>query len=358
MNILVINPGGASTKIAAFSDENELFKRTIDHTAEDLKAFSRVFDQYAYRRGLIAQAVADAGMQLEQFDCIVGRGGLVRPLPGGTYRVNDRMIEDLRNAVEGEHASNLGAVLARTIGDELGVPSFVVDPVAVDEMMPKARISGIRDLERPSWFHALNHKAVARWAAQRLGKAYEDCNFIVAHLGSGNSIVAHSHGRMVDGSGGRTNGPFSPERSGGLPTYPLVELCYSGKYTHEEMVRKLSSVGGMYDYLGTKDAREIQARIDDGDAEAKLIFDAFVYAVAKEICSYGATFEGKVDRIVLTGGLAHSTYVVEEVRRMTAFLAPMEVVAGEFEMEALALGALRVLRGQEAAKEYGEDQTC
>ena len=356
MKILVINPGGTSTKIAVFEDEKELFKRSITHTAEDLMPYPHVFDQYSYRKDLIEKTVEEAGYPLSGFDCVVGRGGLVRPIPGGTYRVNDRMIDDLRSAVEGEHASNLGAVVARAIGDELGVPSFVVDPVAVDEMMPKARISGISDLERPSWFHALNHKAVARWAAERMGKAYEDCNFIIAHLGSGNSIVAHQKGRMVDGSGGRTNGPFSPERSGGLPTYPLVELCYSGKYTHAEMVQKLSSVGGMYDYLGTKDAQEIEARMAAGDEKAKVVYEAFVYAVAKEICSYAATFEGKVDRIVLTGGIAHSGYVVREVGRMTAFLAPIEVVAGEFEMVALALGALRVLRGQEEAKEYGKTE--
>ena len=352
MKLLVINPGGTSTKIAVFQDETEVLKKNITHTAEDLRPFPRVCDQYTYRKELIVRTVEAEGHPISGFDCVVGRGGLVRPIPGGTYAVSDRMIEDLRNAVEGEHASNLGAVIARRLGDQLGVPSFVVDPVAVDEMMPKARVSGISDLERPSWFHALNHKAVARWAAERIGKSYEDCNFIIAHLGSGNSIVAHAKGRMVDGSGGRTNGPFSPERSGGLPTYPLVELCYSGKYTHEEMIAKLSSVGGMYDYLGTKDAQEIEHRMNNGDEKAKLVYEAFVYSVAKEICAYGATFSGSVDRIVLTGGIAHSDYVVREIGRMTSFVAPMEVVAGEFEMVALALGALRVLRGEETAKEY------
>ena len=352
MKILVINPGGTSTKIAVFEDEKQLFKANITHTAEDLKSFHRVFDQFAYRKELVLKEVTEQGIRLEELSAVAGRGGLMEPIPGGTYAVNDRMVEDMRNAVHGEHPSNLGAVLAREIGDELGSPSFVVDPVSVDELMPMARISGISDLERPSWFHALNHKAVARWAAERMGKPYEECDLIVAHLGSGNSIVAHKHGRMIDGSGGRTNGPFSPERSGGLPTYPLVELCYSGMYTHEEMVAKLSSVGGMYDYLGTKDAQEVERRIKAGDEKAKLVYEAYVYAIAKEICSYAAAFEGKVDRIVLTGGIAHSDYVVSEVGRMTAFLAPMEVVAGEFEMEALALGALRVLRGEEAALSY------
>ena len=352
MKILVINPGGTSTKIAVFEDDKQLFKTNITHTAEDLKPFRKVFDQFAYRKELILQAVTEQGIELKALSAVAGRGGLMEPIPGGTYGVNDRMVEDMRNAVHGEHPSNLGSVLAKEIGDELGIPSFVVDPVSVDELMPMARISGISDLERPSWFHALNHKAVARWAAERVGKPYEECDLIVAHLGSGHSIVAHKHGRMIDGSGGRTNGPFSPERSGGLPTYPLLELCYSGRYTHEEMVAKLSSVGGMYDYLGTKDAQEVERRMEAGDEKAKLVYEAYVYAIAKEICSYAAAFEGKVDRIVLTGGIAHSDYVVSEVGRMTAFLAPMEVVAGEFEMEALALGALRVLRGEEAALSY------
>lgn len=276
----------------------------------------------------------------------------MNPILGGTYLVNDRMIEDLQNAIHGEHPSNLGSALAKSIGIESGAPAYVVDPVSVDELMPIARISGISDLERPSWFHALNHKAVARWAAERLGKKYEDCHLIIAHLGSGNSIVAHKKGQMIDGSGGRTNGPFSPERSGGLPTYPLVNLCYSGKYTQEEMVEKLSSIGGMYDYLGTKDAEEVERRMKEGDEKASLIYQAFVYAISKEICSYAAAFCGQVDCIVLTGGIAHSQYVVDQVTKMTGFLAPVEVVAGEFEMEALALGALRVLQGKEEAKIY------
>lgn len=352
MKILVINPGGFSTKIAVFEDETQLTKANITHTAEELKPFAHVFDQFQFRKELVVRTVEEAGFSMKDIACVVGRGGLVRPVEGGTYPVNEQMLQDLKNAVEGEHASNLGAVIAADIGKELGIPAYVVDPVAVDEMMPKARISGISDLERPSWFHALNHKAVARWVAESIGKSYEQCNLIVAHLGSGNSIVAHKNGRMIDGSGGRTNGPFSPERSGGLPTYPLVQLCYSGKYTHAEMVAKLSSVGGMYDYLGTKDAQQIESRMNAGDEKATVVYEAFVYSVAKEICSYAAAFDGKVDRIVLTGGLAHSDYVTREVGRMTAFLAPMSVVAGEFEMEALALGALRVLRGEEQPKEY------
>ncbi|MEG1917877.1 MAG: butyrate kinase, partial [Oscillospiraceae bacterium] len=344
---LVINPGGSSTKISVFEGRQEVLKENITHTAADLAPFPHVFDEYAYRKDLIVRTVEAAGHPMSSFDCVVGRGGLMRPLVGGTYAVNDRMVEDLRNAVNGEHASNLGAVIAKQLGDEIGVPSFVVDPVAVDEMIPEARITGISDIEKLSWFHALNHKAVSRKVAEGMGKRYEDCNFIVAHLGSGISIVAHEKGRMIDGSGGRTDGPFSPERSGGLPTYQLIELCYSGKYTHEEMVRKVSFVGGMYDYLGTKDMREIETLALAGDEKYAAILNAFIYQVSKEIALYGASLRGKVDRVILTGGIAHSNYVVEQVTGRVSYLAPVEVVPGEMEMEALALGALRVLEGQE-----------
>lgn len=352
MKVLVINPGGSSTKFSVFEDRKELFKKNITHTGEDLQPFPTVFDEYEYRTGMIVEELERAGYSLNSFGCIVGRGGLMRPLPGGTYPVNDRMIDDLRNAVNGEHASNLGAVIAKNIGDEIGVPSFVVDPVAVDEMIEVARITGISDLTKKSWFHALNHKAVARKTAESIGGRYEDYNFIVAHLGSGISIVAHEKGKMIDGSGGRTDGPFSPERSGGLLTYQLINLCYSGKYTHDEMVRKVSSAAGMYDYLGTKDMIEVEKRIAQGDEKARLIFDAFIYQVAKEIALYGASLRGNVDRIILTGGIAYSQKVTEEIIEYVSYLAPVEIIPGEMEMEALALGALRVLNGEEEAKVY------
>lgn len=352
MKILIINPGGTSTKIAVFEDEQEVFKASIAHTAEELKPFPHVFDEFEYRKNLIIDTVEKAGYDIKEFGCVAGRGGLCRPVEGGTYAVNDLLIEDFRNAVCGEHASNLGAVIAKAIGDEIGVPSFIVDPVAVDEMIDMARITGISELERPAWFHALNHKAVARSIAEKIGKKYEECNFIVAHLGSGISICAHKNGKMVDGSGGRTNGPFSPERCGSLPTYPLVQLCYSGKYTESEMVNKISKFAGMYDYLGTKDSREVEKRIAEGDEKAKLVYDAFIYHTAKEICSYVPSLEGPVDRIIVTGGIAHSKYVTDEIARLTACVAPTEVVAGEYEMVALAKGSLRVMNGEEPAKEY------
>lgn len=352
MRILAINPGGTSTKISVFDDKREILKKSIVHTREDLKPYNKVFDEYEYRKSLILDTLRKEKIELNSIDATVGRGGLMKPIEGGTYRVNYKMIDDLRNEVNGEHASNLGAALAKNIGDEIGVPSFVVDPVSVDEFDEVSRITGISDIEKASWLHALNHKAVSRKIAQKLGGRYEDFNFIVAHLGSGISIVAHKNGKMIDGSGGRSDGPFSPERSGGLLTYPLVELCYSGKYTKEEMVTKVSSIGGMYDYLGTKDMIEIQERIEAGDEKAKLIMDAFIYQIAKEISMYGASLYGKIDRIILTGGISYSEFVTEEVIKRVSYLAPVEIVPGEMEMEALVLGALRVLNGEEKEKIY------
>ena len=352
MKILVINPGGTSTKISIFEDCTSVFNKNISHTAADLASFNTVFDQFNLRKDLIIKAVLEAGLSLDDFGCVVGRGGLLQNISGGIYTINQAMIDDLKAAVAGEHPANLGAVLAKSIADEKGLPAFVVDPVSVDEFDDISRISGLSDLERPSWMHALNQKAVGRQIAQNLGGKYEDYNFIIAHLGSGISIAAHRKGRMVDGSGGRSNGPFSPERSGDLPAYPLIKLCYSGQYTLEEITAKVSTTGGMFGYLGTKDIREVEKLAESGHGQAQLILQAFIYQVSREISSYGATFCGQVDRIILTGGIAHSQVVVDGIKGQVAYLAPVEVVAGEMEMEALALGALSVLNGAAFPKLY------
>lgn len=353
MKILTINPGGTSTKIAVFENGREIFKENIVHTAEDLAPFPSVFDQFAYRKTHIIESLEKAGHTLSSCRAVVGRGGLLREITGGVYPVNQAMLDDLKNAVRGEHPSNLGAAIAKSLADEAGLPAFVVDPVSVDEFDEVSRISGLSDLERPSWMHALNHKAVGRQVAKTMGGRYEDFCFIIAHLGSGISIVAHKHGRMIDGSGGRSNGPFSPERCGDLPAYPLIQLCYSGRYTHKEMVDKVSAKSGFYDYLGTKDLQEVEKRAEAGDARTALILDAFIYQVAKEIAAYGAAFDGRVDRVILTGGISFSELVTKRIRDKVAYLAPVEIVPGEMEMEALALGALRVLGGEEEAKVYG-----
>lgn len=353
MKILVINPGGSSTKIAVFEEEKELFNRNISHTGEELRKYPGIFDQFSFRKEWIQRVLAEEGHDIRELDAVVGRGGLMREIQGGTYIIDDQMIEDLKAAIRGEHAANLGAPLADAMAKEIGKPSFVVDPVSVDEFQEISRITGIKDLRYSSWLHSLNHKAVARKAAAAMGGRYEDFNFIIAHLGSGISIVPHCRGRMIDGSGGRTNGPFSSDRSGGLPAYALIELCYSGKYSHKEMVDKVSSFGGFYDYLGTKDLLEVERRIDGGDQEVALVMEAFIYQISKEIASYGAALMGEVDRIILTGGIAHSQRVTLGVEKRVKYLAPVHVEAGEMEMEAMALGVLRVLRGEERPKVYG-----
>jgi len=352
MRILTINPGGTSTKVAIYENEREVFKKTIDHTQAELQGFKTLFDQYDYRKSLILKILEEQKEPLDGLSAVAGRGGLMKAIEGGVYTVNEAMISDLKNAIQGEHASNLGAVLARQIADEAGVEAYVVDPVSVDEFMAVSRLTGLSEIEKASWLHALNHKAVCRKTAAKLGGRYEAFNFIVAHLGSGISIAPHAHGRMIDGSGGRSDGPFSPERSGGIITYPLVKLCYSGKYTYGEMVDKISNTGGMYDYLGTKDMRDIENRCMSGDEKAQLVMDAFIYQVSKEIAMYGASLYGKVDRIILTGGIAYSAYVCQEIEKRVSYLAEVEIVPGEMEMEALALGALRVLSGEEAPKVY------
>ena len=352
MHILVINPGGTSTKVALYDDERLLFNSNIQHDDQRINAFACVFDQLDYRREAVEAVMHEEGFRLDQLACVVGRGGLLRRMEGGTYAVNDAMIETVREARFGEHPSNLGAVLARCLGDAQGIASFVVDPVSVDEFWDIARYSGLAELERPSWMHALNQKAVCREVAAQLKGKYADFNFIVAHLGSGISIAVHTRGRMVDGSGGRTNGAFSPERCGGLPTYPLVNLCYSGKYTHRELVDKISTGAGMFDYLGTKDMRDIEARYLQGEADVTPVFNAFIYQVSKDIARYGASVCGKVDRIILTGGIAYSPLVVRLVTERVGYLAPVVCLPGEMEMEALARGALRVLRGEETAATY------
>lgn len=352
MRILTINPGGTSTKVAIYENEREVFKKSIDHTQAELQGYKTLFDQYDYRKSLILKILEEQKEPLDGLSAVAGRGGLMKAIEGGVYTVNEAMISDLKNAIQGEHASNLGAVLARQIADEAGVEAYVVDPVSVDEFMAVSRLTGLSEIEKASWLHALNHKAVCRKTAAKLGGLYEAFNFIVAHLGSGISIAPHAHGRMIDGSGGRSDGPFSPERSGGIITYPLVKLCYSGKYTYGEMVDKISNTGGMYDYLGTKDMRDIENRCLSGDEKAQLVMDAFIYQVSKEISMYGASLYGKVDRVILTGGIAYSAYVCQEIEKRVRYLAEVEIIPGEMEMEALALGALRVLSGEEAPKVY------
>lgn len=350
--VLAINPGATSTKIAVYDDENLLFSKTIEHSVEDLKLFSRVFDQYQYRLDLILQTLADEKVDILTLSAIAGRGGLLKPLAGGTYKVNEKMIEDLNKAQKGEHASNLGAVISFNLAKELNIPSFIVDPVSVDEMESVARISGLADLERISLSHALNMKAVARKVAKSLCEKYEEVNLVVVHLGTGVSVTPHRKGKMIDVNNAKAEGPFSPDRCGGLPADQLMKLCFSGKYTFDELKKKLSNSGGLYSYFGTKDVREVEEMAKNGNEHADIVIEALAYQVSKEIGAMATVLKGEVDRIILTGGIAYSKRIVSDIIDRVKYIAPVEVLPGEEELESLVFGALRVIRGEESASVY------
>lgn len=350
--ILVINPGSTSTKIAVFEDEKQVFSRSINHSKLELEPFARVWDQYEFRKKLIKEALEDAKLKPEKLSAVVGRGGLFRPVVSGTYRVNELMIEDGRNAYGGEHPSNLGAVLAFGIGWDYHIPSFIVDPPSVDEYQPMARYSGLPEFPRRSLFHALNVKATARLAARALSKKLDQINLIVAHLGGGISVAAIRKAKVIDANNALDSGPFTPERTGYLPMFEFAQWCFSGNATLDEVKKKLVGRGGLAAYLDTNDCQKVEKKIQGGDAEAERIYHAMIYQIACEIGSRAVALEGRVDAIVLTGGLARSNYVVEKLREWTGFLAEVLVYAGEDEMKSLALGALRVLLGEEEAKTY------
>jgi len=354
MKQLIINPGSTSTKIAVFDDETMVFEKTIRHTNEELQQFNRVSDQFQFRKDMIILALKENSISLDMLDAVVGRGGLIKPVEGGTYTVNDKLIEDLRKNVKVEHASNLGAPLARSIADEVNIPSFIVDPVVVDEMEDVARVSGHPDFERISIWHALNQRAVARRAAmEQFGRKYEDLNFVVAHLGGGISIGAHKKGRAVDVNNALNGeGPFSPERSGSLPMGQLVKMCFSGLYTEAQINRMMVGKGGISAHLGTNSAKEISDRAQAGDEKAKLIYSAMAYQVAKAIGEYAVVLEGDVDAILITGGIAYDEYFVKMIEDKVKFIAKVIAYPGEDELLALAQGGLRVLKGIEKPKTY------
>jgi len=354
--MLIINPGSTSTKIAVYDDDKPLFTEVLRHSAEDLAGFRNVADQFTFRRDLIVAALEAHGVELSSLAAVVGRGGLLRPIPGGTYRVSAAMLDELSRAVHGEHASNLGALLAHEIAQSAGgVSAFIVDPVVVDELEPEARLTGLPEMPRRSVFHALNQKAVARRAAADLGRRYEDLNLIVVHLGGGVTIGAHRHGRVVDVNNGLDgDGPMSPERSGALPTLGLIHLAFSWRHTLREIGRMLVGEGGFVAHLGTNDARQVEARIAAGDEQARLVYESLAYQVAKEVGRAAVALDGRVDRIVITGGLAHSELLTGWIADQVNWIAPVVVYPGEDEMGALAAGALRVLRGEEPALNYEE----
>ncbi|MBM4465893.1 MAG: butyrate kinase [Chloroflexi bacterium] len=357
--VVTINPGSTSTKVALYEDEHPLFVETIHHSAEEIAAFPRIADQYAFRRDAVLRLLDEHRIGLDSLDAVVGRGGILKPIPSGTYLVNENMLDELRHPQEREHASNLGAIIADEIARRAGIPAFIVDPVCVDEFDDIARISGLPEIERRSLSHALNLKAAARRAARELGKGYDEVNLVVAHLGGGISVSAHRRGRMVDVNQALDGtGPFAPERAGGLPVGDVLRMAYSippydDTYRpYEEMFKKIAGRGGLVAHLGTNDARQVERRIEEGDQHARLIYEAMAYQIAKEIGLMATVLKGAVDAIILTGGLAHSGVLMNWIVERVEWIAPVMIYPGEDEMLAMAQGALRVLRGEEKAQDY------
>ena len=351
MKVLVINPGATSTKVAVFEEERELLKKSIVHTAQELEGFDRVIDQADFRQRAVLEAVAEGGFRLEDFDAVCGRGGLYRPIPSGTYAVSDRVMQDVEQAPYGEHPSNLGAYLARRIGDMAGIPAFFVDPVCADEMTEVAHVSGFAEFRRLSQFHALNQKSVGRKAARQLGKSYEEARLIVCHLGGGVSVAAHDHGRVVDVFNVKDEGALGMDRGGGLPVNQLIDYCYAGR-SREEVKRTLGRRSGMLSYVGTTDFREICARVVSGDERFTAAYRALVYQLAKDIGAMAAVLHFEADAIVYTGGMAYEQFFCDDITAYVGRLAPVLRFPGEEEMRALAEGALRVLHGEAQAERY------
>jgi len=349
--IFVINPGSSSTKVALYEGREERFSTTIRHDGDLIRSFPSVYDQLDFRYEAIMDIVRENGIDLSAIDAVAARAGFLKPVSGGTFSINEDLLDDLRNCRYGEHGSNISPFCAKRIADLYGIPAYVTNPVSVDEFMPESYMTGLPEIRRTSRFHALNHKAVAGYAAERLGKRYEEANIIVAHLGGGISIAAHERGRVVDACSPADEGPMSIDRPGQLPNTPLVRLCYSGKYTEEELIKLIETRSGVLGYTGLTDLIQIEERAAR-DPSVALVLDTMAYRIAFYIAGYSATLKGDVDTIVLTGGMARSDYIIPRVSERVAHIAPITLIKGEFEMLALAEGAIRVLSGQEAAKTY------
>jgi len=352
--ILAINPGSTSTKISVYEDTKEVFTKTLRHSNEELAPYKNVIDQLDFRKETIKAALKENNIDINSLAIIVGRGGLVKPIPSGVYEVNQAMIEDIRTGKNGEHASNLGAIIANELAQEVGgIKALIADPVVVDELEPVARISGHSAFPRISIFHALNQKAIAKLYAKDNGRNYNELNIIVAHLGGGVSVGIHSKGRVIDVNDAlRGEGPFSPERSGGLPAAAVVDACFSGKYTEKQIRKMISGEGGVVSYLGTNSFMDVENRVNAGDSEAILISEAFAYQLAKEIGAMATVVSGKVDAIIITGGIAYNKDLMEKVKDKVSFIAPVSIYPGEDEMGALAGNGLAVLNGTEEVKVY------
>lgn len=351
--ILAINPGSTSTKVAIYGSRELLKEITLRHSADELKDFVKVTDQFDFRKQIILDAVREAGIDIASLDAVIGRGGVLKPMESGVFEVNDAMKRDLIASARGQHASNLGGLIAADIAEGLGVPAYIADPVVVDELDEVARISGLPQLERTSIFHALNQKAIARLYAERVGRKYEELNLIVVHLGGGISIGAHRLGRVVDVNQCLDGeAPLSPERAGTLPAAALAKMCFSGRYTEAEVLKMITGKGGMVAHLGINDCREASRMADEGDRKAQLIIDAIAYNTSKFVGGAATVLKGKVDAVILTGGIANDKYVTGYITEHVDFIAPVVVIPGENELEALAFNALRILEGQDTLKIY------
>ncbi|NCB63710.1 MAG: butyrate kinase [Clostridia bacterium] len=349
--LLILNPGSTSTKIAVYEGETPLFVETITHTPEELSPFDRVADQFEFRRNLVLNSLQEHGVTLSSLTAVVSRGGLLAPIEAGAYEVNDDMVWQLKNKPQNEHASNVGAVIAREISKQLNIPAYIYDGITVDELLPINKITGLPILRRKGMGHNLNTRAAALRYARESGKAYKDVTVIVAHLGGGISVNLHHDGKIEDFISDE-EGPFSPERSGGLPMFDVIKLCYDGGCDYRSMMKQVKNKGGLMAHLGTTDVREVLKRIEEGDEHAKLILDAMALNIAKNIAKCAPGVCGKVDAVLLTGGVAYSKYVTDYIAEHVSFLAPVIVYPGEDEMQSLALGGLRVLHGEEKAKVF------
>ncbi len=355
IGILAINPGSTSTKIGVFVDLSPVFLKNIQHAPEELAPFEKITDQFQYRKDIIAEQLNKGGVSEKVVKAVVGRGGLLKPIESGVYEVNDRMKEDLRNSPVGEHASNLGGLIADAFASQLkGVKAYIANPVVVDEFDEIARFTGHPKFKRISIFHALNQKAVARSHAKFVMRTYEEMNLVVAHLGGGVTVGAHCKGRVIDVNNGLDGeGPFSPERSGTLPVGGLVRMCFSGEYNQKEIMKMIKGEGGLMGYLGTNSAYEVEQKMMEGDKNSGLIYESMAYQVAKEIGAMSVVLKGDVDAILITGGVAHSKWFVNQIIERVHKIAPVHVYPGEDEMKALAMNGMRVLKGETEVKVYG-----
>lgn len=353
MKILVINPGSTSTKIAVFEDRNPVFTETIRLTQEESSRFSSVLEQTEFRKDQVIDALKKNNIQIDLLDAVVGRGGILKPIPAGTYIVNQSLIADLySHSKEHEHPSTLGGLIAYEIASKIGKPAFIADPVCVDEFEAIARISGLKEIKRRSLLHALNIRASLYRYAENHDRKIDDLNLIIAHLGGGISIAAVKNGKIVDVNNANEGGPFSPERAGSLPSIDVLEMSYSNKYSRDDLLKLFTKKGGMISYLGTNDMKEIIERVNNGDHEAKEIFEAMCYQIAKEIGAMASVLSGKIEAIIITGGIAYNDEVVSEISKRVGWIAKIISYPGEFELEALAFAALRVLKGEEEARIY------